>query len=67
MESQGRGRIPADTNECLEDIEKRGFHITDAHVRITESVICSIVLDLREQDVIIERGTLNNPSLANSN
>ena len=25
--------------ECLDDIEKYGFHITDAHVRITESVI----------------------------
>jgi hypothetical protein len=25
--------------ECLDDIEKHGFHITDAHVRITESVI----------------------------
>ena len=24
--------------ECLDDIEKYGFHITDAHVRITESV-----------------------------
>ena len=28
-----------DTKECLEDIEKHGFHITDAHVRITESVV----------------------------
>jgi hypothetical protein len=67
LSRDGEPRAGADTNECLEDIEKRGFHITDAHVRITESVICSIVLDLREQDVIIERGTLNNPSLANSN
>lgn len=25
--------------ECLDDIEKHGLHITDAHVRITESVI----------------------------
>jgi hypothetical protein len=25
--------------ECLDDIEKYGFHITDAHVRITESVV----------------------------
>lgn len=24
------------TNECLDDIEKYGFHVTDAHVRITE-------------------------------
>lgn len=27
------------TRECLDDIENYGFHITDAHVRITESVI----------------------------
>jgi hypothetical protein len=26
-------------DECLDDIEKHGFHVTDAHVRITESVI----------------------------
>lgn len=25
--------------ECLDDIEKYGFHITDAHVRITESAL----------------------------
>jgi hypothetical protein len=28
-----------DTSECLDDIEKHGFHITDAHGRITDSVI----------------------------
>ncbi len=27
------------TKECLDDIEKYGFHITDAHVRITEDVV----------------------------
>ena len=27
-----------DSKECLDDIEKHGFHITDAHVRITEKV-----------------------------
>jgi hypothetical protein len=27
------------TGECLDDIENHGFHITDAHVRITDSVI----------------------------
>ena len=27
------------TDECLDDIEKYGFHITDAHVRITETVV----------------------------
>jgi len=26
-------------NECLDDIEKFGFHITDAHTRITETVV----------------------------
>jgi len=25
--------------ECLDDIEKFGFHITDAHARITDSVV----------------------------
>ena len=27
-----------DVNECLDDIEKVGFHLTDAHVRITDKV-----------------------------
>jgi hypothetical protein len=27
------------SSECLEDIGEHGFHITDAHVRTTESVI----------------------------
>ena len=27
------------TADCLDDIEKYGFHVTDAHVRITESVV----------------------------
>ena len=26
-------------NECVDDIEKYGFHITDAHVRITEKLV----------------------------
>ena len=26
-------------DECLNDIERHGFHLTDAHVRITEQVI----------------------------
>jgi hypothetical protein len=29
-----------DVNECLEDIEKFGFHLTDGHVRITDQVTC---------------------------
>ncbi|CAB3649814.1 hypothetical protein LMG24238_01071 [Paraburkholderia sediminicola] len=28
-----------DSGECLDDIEKHGFHITDAHVRITDQVV----------------------------
>jgi hypothetical protein len=28
-----------DTRECLDDIQKYRFHITDAHVRITETVV----------------------------
>ena len=39
LSRDGEPRAGVDTNECLEDIEKHGFHITDAHVRITESVI----------------------------
>ena len=27
------------TAECLDDIEAHGFHITDAHVRITERAL----------------------------
>lgn len=27
-----------DSAECLDDIEQYGFHVTDAHVRITEAV-----------------------------
>ncbi|HEX4510357.1 MAG TPA: hypothetical protein VH328_09770 [Burkholderiaceae bacterium] len=26
-------------DECLDDIEKHGFHVTDAHVRITEQFV----------------------------
>jgi hypothetical protein len=40
---RGLGRVFGFTEDAtganLEDIEKHGFHITDAHVRITESVI----------------------------
>jgi hypothetical protein len=27
------------TDECLADLQAHGFHITDAHTRITDSVI----------------------------
>lgn len=33
-----------DVNECLDDIARYGFHLTDAHVRITEQAA-----DLRAQ------------------
>jgi len=26
-------------DDCLDDIERYGFHITDAHVRITDTVV----------------------------
>jgi hypothetical protein len=39
LNRDGEARAGVDTNECLADIEKHGFHVTDAHVRITESVI----------------------------
>lgn len=32
-------RAAVRTDECLDDLNNYGFHITDAHVRITESVI----------------------------
>jgi hypothetical protein len=35
----GEPRAGVNAKECLDDIEKHGFHVTDAHVRITESVI----------------------------
>jgi hypothetical protein len=39
LSRNGEPRPGVHTEECLSDIEKHGFHITDAHVRITESVI----------------------------
>ena len=38
--SQDGAPIPGiDTAERLDDIEKHGFHITDAHIRITQTAI----------------------------
>jgi len=37
--SRGTHQVSFDVNECLDDIEKYGFHLTDAHVRITEQVV----------------------------
>ena len=39
LSRDGQPTPGVNANECLEDIEKHGLHITDAHVRITESVI----------------------------
>jgi hypothetical protein len=27
------------SDDCLDDIERHGFHVTDAHVRITDSLV----------------------------
>jgi hypothetical protein len=37
--SRGTATPGVDADSCLDDIEKHGFHITDAHVRITDSVL----------------------------
>jgi hypothetical protein len=37
---RGGESVPGvNTAECLDDIEKYGFHITDAHIRITDDVV----------------------------
>jgi hypothetical protein len=36
--TKGEARPGVDTDICLDDIEKYGFHVTDAHRRITEDV-----------------------------
>ena len=37
--TKGEAQAGVNVNECLDDIEKHGFHLTDAHVRITEQAI----------------------------
>ena len=38
--SRDGARAPGvDSEACLADIEKHGFHITDAHTRITDRVV----------------------------
>jgi hypothetical protein len=37
--TRGEATPGVETDVCLDDIEKYGVHITDAHLRITESVI----------------------------
>jgi hypothetical protein len=39
LSREGEPTPGVDTRDCLDDIEKHGFHITDAHLRITDSVI----------------------------
>ncbi len=39
LSRDGEPTAGVDTHACLDDIEKHGFHINDAHIRITESVI----------------------------
>jgi hypothetical protein len=39
LRRDGERNPSVNTNECLEDIEKHGFHNTDAHVRSTDNVI----------------------------
>ena len=37
LERDGQPTPGIKTGECLDDIDKYGFHITDAHERITQS------------------------------
>jgi hypothetical protein len=39
LKSDGVSTAGVNAADCLDDIEKYGFHITDAHVRITGSVV----------------------------
>jgi hypothetical protein len=36
---RGQSQPGVDVDECLDDIERYGLHVTDAHVRITEQAI----------------------------
>lgn len=36
---RGRAQPGLDADECLDDIGRFGFHLTDAHVRITEQAV----------------------------
>jgi hypothetical protein len=37
--TKDQAQAGVNVNECLDDIEKHGFHLTDAHVRITGQAI----------------------------
>lgn len=36
---RGEAMPGVNVDECLDDIEAHGFHVTDAHVRITERFV----------------------------
>ncbi|MGA7158066.1 MAG: hypothetical protein WBY53_14525 [Acidobacteriaceae bacterium] len=36
---RGDANANFDVNECLDDIETHGFHLTDAHVRATDRAV----------------------------
>ncbi|MES2057054.1 MAG: hypothetical protein V4564_14045 [Pseudomonadota bacterium] len=36
---RGEAMPGVEVDECLDDIERHGFHLTDAHVRITEQAL----------------------------
>jgi hypothetical protein len=36
---EGQAQPGLDVAECLDDIERFGLHVTDAHVRITEEAL----------------------------
>ena len=38
---RGTHQASFNVNECLDDIEKYGFHLTDAHSRMTERAVQS--------------------------
>ena len=38
----GKPQPGIDVDECLEDVRTHGFHLTDAHVRITDQAVTKI-------------------------
>ena len=40
---RGQTQPGVNVEECLDDIERHGLHVTDAHVRITEQAISNVV------------------------
>ncbi|MGA7386183.1 MAG: hypothetical protein WBW81_16250, partial [Methylocella sp.] len=52
------------TDECIDDIEKYGFHLTDAHIRITERVVRSCEGPSVVMDDTAERIKADKPAAA---